>query len=307
LTDLKNEFSWSTSRDRLFKSCKRAYYYHYYGSWGGWERNAPPEVREAYILKKLTNGKAWAGAHVHRAVSVALRSLKSGGLVPESELIESALDTMRADYSQSRNGDYRRYPTKACGFFEHEYGLEKPPEYWKFLAEGVESCIRNFYASDIFEIIRETDPGTWLVIDSNDFDKERDSFVFEGETVYAKIDFAFGDSGCVHIIDWKTGKELSGNEEPLQFHTYALYAVEKWGVPVEGVSLVEANLSIPGSQDIILTGDGIERLKEYMRDSIGEMKALLSDPENNVAEIGNFPVNEGKHCRRCNFYKLCSI
>lgn len=31
----KNEFSWSKSRMDKFNACKRAYYFHYYGSWGG--------------------------------------------------------------------------------------------------------------------------------------------------------------------------------------------------------------------------------------------------------------------------------
>ena len=43
--DLANEFSWSRSRDATFQDCKRKYFYHYYGSWGGWEADAAAEVR----------------------------------------------------------------------------------------------------------------------------------------------------------------------------------------------------------------------------------------------------------------------
>jgi hypothetical protein len=37
MPELTNDFSWSRSRDNTFQECKRRYYYHYYGSWGGWE------------------------------------------------------------------------------------------------------------------------------------------------------------------------------------------------------------------------------------------------------------------------------
>ena len=56
MADFKNEFSWSYSRDNLFQECKREYYYNYYGSWGGWEKNKADEItRTLYVLKNLQN------------------------------------------------------------------------------------------------------------------------------------------------------------------------------------------------------------------------------------------------------------
>ncbi|HEY6105359.1 MAG TPA: PD-(D/E)XK nuclease family protein, partial [Anaeromyxobacteraceae bacterium] len=37
MPELANEFSWSKSRHDKFQDCRRAYFYAYYGSWGGWE------------------------------------------------------------------------------------------------------------------------------------------------------------------------------------------------------------------------------------------------------------------------------
>ena len=48
--ELQNQFSWSRSRDNAFRDCRRRYWIHYYGSWGGWERDAPTSVRQAYLL-----------------------------------------------------------------------------------------------------------------------------------------------------------------------------------------------------------------------------------------------------------------
>jgi hypothetical protein len=54
MADLANVFSWSRSRAGMFEDCRRRYYYHYYGAWGGWDSNAPPDIRRLYVLKQLT-------------------------------------------------------------------------------------------------------------------------------------------------------------------------------------------------------------------------------------------------------------
>ena len=70
---LVNELTWSVSRDNLFQSCPRAYYYTYYGSWGGWERDADDATRKLYILKNMQSLAMWAGGIVHQTIAEALR------------------------------------------------------------------------------------------------------------------------------------------------------------------------------------------------------------------------------------------
>jgi hypothetical protein len=66
--ELRNELSWSHSRYETFRECLRRYFYHYYGSWGGWQDDADPLTRRLYILKQLKNRHLWAGGVVHDAV-----------------------------------------------------------------------------------------------------------------------------------------------------------------------------------------------------------------------------------------------
>jgi len=65
MTEFRNEFSWSKSRDEIFRTCPRQYYFNYYGYWGGWEQNAPERTRQIYILKNLQNRYSWKGDRVH--------------------------------------------------------------------------------------------------------------------------------------------------------------------------------------------------------------------------------------------------
>ena len=82
MPDLINEFSWSRSRDNLFQECRRKYFYHYYGAWGGWEADAPEEVRTFYVLKQLSSRQQWAGKVVHEGVEWTLRALYEGRELP---------------------------------------------------------------------------------------------------------------------------------------------------------------------------------------------------------------------------------
>ena len=52
---LKNIFSWSFSAGEDFDQCRRRHYWKKYGSWGGWDASASPEIKKAYLLKNMNN------------------------------------------------------------------------------------------------------------------------------------------------------------------------------------------------------------------------------------------------------------
>ena len=76
--ELKNEFSWSKTRDEVFRECLRKYWFQYYGFWGGWYENAKPRVRQIYVLKQLQTRQMWAGDHVHRRIKHTLSDVRRG-------------------------------------------------------------------------------------------------------------------------------------------------------------------------------------------------------------------------------------
>jgi hypothetical protein len=44
--EIRCELSWSPSRAKTFESCRRQYFYQYYGSWRGWEAKASEAARQ---------------------------------------------------------------------------------------------------------------------------------------------------------------------------------------------------------------------------------------------------------------------
>jgi hypothetical protein len=165
MTELKNEFSWSKTRDEVFKTCLRQYWFSYYGYWNGWLENALERTRQIYILKNLKNRQMWAGEKVHECIQRSLYNIRRGiKVLPVDEIVSITLDQMRAEFRSSKLKTYLKKP-KTCALFEHEYEIELTDEQWKEVANNVETCLRNFYASDIYYGLKSYPKSDWLEVE----------------------------------------------------------------------------------------------------------------------------------------------
>jgi hypothetical protein len=300
MAELKNEFTWSKSRADKFNECPRAYYYHYYGSWGGWDETSPPEARELYILKNLSSRFAWSGKVVHDTIAFLLKNLKSTGtLIPVEEAVPRARAMMIDQWRNSIAKLYRNSP-KSFGMFEHEYSINVTRDRWKDIYNNVEQCLKNFYASEIFATIRSTDPARWLPIE------QLDRFDFEGTPVWVVMDFAMqGPDGEITIVDWKTGRR-GKSMDMIQLLCYGLYAHTTWDVPIERVKCHLQYLSTNETEVCTVNSTNIETVKRVMQQSISQMKNLLRDPVENMAVEEDFKkITNDRPCFWCNFRKVC--
>jgi hypothetical protein len=306
MPDLANEFSWSKSRHEKFHECRRAYYFAYYASWGGWEAQPGSAIRELYVLKKLSSRWQWAGSLVHDALKRALSRARGGGELPPLErVLERTHAKARAEWSASREKSYWRESSRIVGLVEHEYGEAVAGADWKRLYEQVvEGSLRAFYASAVLEEILRTPRERWLTVD------ELDAWLFEGTKIWVAVDFAYRDAdGRVHVLDWKTGKERGVDH--VQVGTYALYAMQKWAVPtnaVVGGLVYLAPNGAPGGERVSVAADeaALAACTAEMRTSIAAMKASLADPSRNVAREETFPkLEERDACHRCPFRRPC--
>ncbi|MBW2057891.1 MAG: PD-(D/E)XK nuclease family protein [Deltaproteobacteria bacterium] len=297
---IRNEFSWSKSRDEVFRACPRQYHFSYYAYWGGWREDAPPRTRQIYILKNLKNRYMWAGEKVHECLKHTLRNLQRGVSILEvDDIVSITLDRMREEFRSSREKRYLLHP-RTCALFEHEYGEELDDAEWKRVADNVEQCLRNFYGSEMFLMLKDLPRRMWLEIE--DFS----SFYLDGTKIWAVIDCSFRTEEGAVIIDWKTGRSL-GADISLQLACYAMYAMERWRLPPERVRLVEYNLLSNRSVDFTIGRREIESATSYIRGSIADMQSLLADVANNVPREERFfrKTGDEKTRARCNFRKVC--
>jgi CRISPR/Cas system-associated exonuclease Cas4 (RecB family) len=301
MSELKNTFSWSVSRHRVFSECPRQYYYRHYGSWGGWNREAEPAVREAYILKQLGNRFTLAGKIVHEVVADTLNRHRYGREVERGEAQAQALQLLREGFRESRDGAYRERPREAVGLFEHEYREEIPDREWQRIRDRVFKCLDHFFESKIRATILETRIENWLPVDA------LDSFLFDEVTVYVAPDFAIRNrQGNALVIDWKTGRPSAGGEDRIQIVCYGLFARAKWGIEAER-AIGELHYLLTDDVDIITLDDRtLEEGTRHIRDSIAAMQERLVDVAENRAVMEDFPqVEDRELCRRCNYRKLC--
>ena len=296
--ELTNEFSWSRSRDHTFQECRRKYYYHYYGAWGGWDAAAPEDVRRLYILKQLSSRQQWAGRVVHDAIEMAFHAFAHGRDIPVEPFIADVIERMRGEWRSSKAGRYRENP-KTTALFEHEYGVELKPEAWQALSRNVATCLRNFFRLPLLAAIRKTAPEHWSI------EHWSKVFDFEGTSVWVAPDFGFWEDGRLALVDWKTGG-ASPDGAAFQLGCYALYAAEVLHVEPARVDLFEANLREPEVTQLHWSDERLEQIKEQLRLSIRSMKAYLADPEANVAAIAGFEKTEElRICKLCNFRAVC--
>jgi hypothetical protein len=300
---LTNDFSWSKSRHEKFKDCRRAYWFTYYGSWGGWEAPHGTPTRELYVLKKLSSRWQWAGSLVHDALKRTLARARGSGQLPLlDKVLEQTRQKARGEWAGSREKSYWREASRIVGLVEHEYAEPVPDAEWKRLYEDViEGSLRNFWSSAVLEEIRRTPREQWLTVD------ELDSWQFEGTKIWVAIDFAFADAdGTVHVLDWKTGREREVDHT--QVGIYALYAQRKWRVPVDAVVGELVYLALPEADRVVVPVDAaaLDGCQEKMRRSMGAMRARLEDAEHNVARLERFPQIEARdRCGRCPFRRPC--
>jgi hypothetical protein len=300
VAELKNEFSWSKSRDGTFQTCLRQYYFQYYGSWGGWDATAPERARHLYVLKQVHTRWMWAGSVVHTCIERTLKNLSRGiEVLSPSKIIETALAGMRDDFRSSRNKNYWKRP-KTCALFEHEYALPVAAEEWRQTADDVRECLHNFYTSDLFAAFRALPRRAWLGIE------ELDKFPLDDIAIWAKIDCSYREGDGVRIVDWKTGRALR-EENTLQLVCYALYGHQKWGVPIEQITTTECYLLPMRANDYRVSPGEVEDARAYIRGSVADMQSLLADAAANepLAESAFEKTDAESACRRCNFLRLC--
>jgi hypothetical protein len=299
MADLVNEFSWSRSRDATFQDCRRKYYLHYYGAWGGWDVTALPEVRRLYVLKQLASRQMWAGRIVHDAIEMALHVYQHGREVPVEPFIADAVERMRSEWRSSRDGRYRDTP-KTPALFEHEYAVDLKPEVWQMVRRNVETCLRNFFRLPLLAEVRATAPEHWSI------EHWSKVFDFEGTPVWIAPDFGFWSAaGRLTLVDWKTGAS-DPDSTAFQLGCYALYAREVLGVEPASVDLLEVNLREPTVTPLAWDDARLERIRAQLRLSIRSMRAYLVDPAANVGRPEDFErTEELRICRWCNFKAVC--
>lgn len=313
-----HELSWSTSRARTFASCPRKYYFDYYLSWLGWGRNADPERRRAYLLKKMTRMPMLAGDIVHRAIEEFFARRDQGLGWTADEAVQWAVKELRRGYKESRDGGWKARPAKSVRLAEHHYGESKVDEttddaarYGKRYVERIEGALRRFFDDAALEPMRSAQPSDWLACE------EMSTFELFDTKVFAIPDFAYldaagedGDARGATIVDWKTGRPREADR--FQLEVYAFYARERWGLDPERTRAVDVYLGTGELHEVRVTREVLDGALARIEASITSMREVHFDADESKGDPAAFPMIPEEdaeavrsQCGTCNYRELC--
>ncbi len=293
-----NQFSWSYSRHKNFLTCKRKYFYTYYGSWNGWDKKAPESTRKLYQLKKMTNLPMLVGDVVHRTIHRSLERLYNGSEMPVADAQSLAINLFRQAWRESRQKDWQENASRNANLFEHYYDAVPDDERLLEFKTLMDDSISGFYESDSYGFIKFISTPHWL-------SREKlESFELNETNIWVKLDFAARHDERIYIYDWKTGKQVKGNET--QLAVYALYARDKWNLNIDDLRLFDVYLSKRLPVKLKISETVIESALQEISSSISAMNELMDDRVNNLVAEENCPMTDYTYnCGSCQFKEVC--
>lgn len=305
----ENEFSWSKSRHNKFNGCLRDYYYHYYASWGGYYWEEAPRTRELYMMKNLSSIPMWIGENVHWHINWILNRLfKSKSPVSIEGALNRLHKNMEIDWHISKTGHYLGEPGKVPGLVEHYYDELSSDKGFDEAYELAERSLMNFYKKSIYNQLLEKPSIELLAAEEFEYSDIR------GIKVWVVCDVVLLWDGCFYIIDWKTGKTI--NKEGLEFQLaiYAIHLLNKiyqqndLKLNLEDIQVVSSHLFVGEEYTHSIEEDKLKIGDEKIVSSANKMKALLRNPEENIAFEEDFPMTKNTDlCIKCNFRKACEF
>lgn len=308
MAELTNEFAFSWSRHRMFYRCPRKLYWQYYGSWRGWEDDAPDQAVLAYRLKNMKNLAMLVGETFHEELGEILRrrSERPAG-VPVGQLRDDMERRLLKRLRESRNQDWRRHgnPKSYAILFEDYYQSGVSEQMQADAIATLRNCAEGLAGSGFGRRVFAVPKQRLRFIDPKDFAERRVSL--NGLVLYASPDLVVEDEqGGLHIIDWKTGKLFK--PDLAQLAIYGLFVQEKFGHPMERMTAHLVYVTAAGHETVANIAEGMEEARREIATYVADVSSRLTDAAaNEAADMARFPMTENRLlCRSCNFRQLCN-
>ncbi len=271
----KGRYGWSISSDKLWQTCRRAFYYRYVASW---QSSTEASVRNRlYQMKDLTPLAALEGRLVHDLVENLIQQPRLGRplkVAPAQEQYAGLVD---------------RYKQMARETIAEAYnGLAVQEKYFDLVLEDGRRQLVNFV-----KII-------WPNVADLEYlsHEQFENFVVGGVKVNVKVDYVTkSPDGKIVVTDWKTGEERR-EENELQMAVYGMWASSKYDVPLDRVMLELAYLRTGDSRPVKLDAEAVAFAKEAIL--AGSAEVLAAD------SLEDFPTNPAPNrCIACPFARVC--
>ncbi|MFW6269523.1 MAG: PD-(D/E)XK nuclease family protein [Bacillota bacterium] len=280
---------WSVSRYNMFQTCKRQYYYNYYGKY-----DKEYSYKKINRLSNLTSVPLVKGNIVHEIMKTLLqRLIKTEKKIDKDRFFE---------YAKKKTYKY----CKKFAFAEVYYGEKKyiNPE---DILNDVNLCLQNFIKSKRFK---------WLLNQAVEY---KNKWIVEpenyGETriddikAYTRFDFLSPFNDQVIIIDWKTGKP-DENKDRKQLLGYTTWSCFHLNQDPDDIRAILAYLKPKYSEvEISMDNYDFQSFYKQVKKETYEMRDYCKNAEKNIPKNKNvFNQTTNRYiCSFCNFRELCGF
>ena len=284
---MEREFSWSYTRYSLFRKCPLAYYFHYYGSWGGWDSYCDKRTAEIYFLKKLQTADEWIELLIRKAVTDAF----SRGLFDSGEIVRGIFSLFNRHIAL-----LRKKSSEDLAIAELYYGIYSQNELETGCKEKLLQLTAN-YADNYFISKLFND------IEYQELKKlHRPSYFYsDGIKVWNSPDIIIEKRGKIIVYNIFSDSPLNDDSWALRTGINRLFAENTYpGRDIETVSLFLHQKKFPP----IYASRNRKEIKTIIRDSSHTM-LKVTDFDTDIKEELFAPTEEKETCASCRFRELC--
>jgi len=288
---LQHEFSWSGYRYTLFYTCQRAYYFHYYGSWGGWNIEADNRTKKLYQLKSLKTSEEWVSEILKKSFQTTL----GGGRFDIKKQKRKAFSIFRNELC-----DLRKKPQGVALRSIDIDDLYYQSSSFNTVAASAEKSLNKIFANLARSKVMEMLGG----INYLDFKKFRTPAYFynDGIKVWCSPDIIWEAKGVIYILNLFTGDPTTSEFWALKSGVDVIFAGKEWNrQKTEAVSIFPA--LPPPLLEVHITRNIME-IKSLIKTSSAEMLAITNlDREVYEESFAKF-ASSGK-CQQCKYREIC--
>ena len=298
-----SRFSWSYSREMLFRQCKKAYFIRYYLAQGGWDMYANSIVRSAYVEKYRMPFHIWLAKTFHLAMQSAFRQAAVQPFEKRKKILTAAclryLGRAVSDLQFSlENREYVDDPKKPAIL---EF-LRAPDQTAALLdlkqraVDSFSSAYGTFIKSEVFASILSLN-FTALRLDDPFL-----SFQFEQWPVWFAPGIVWYDKGQFHSLLAQVSDPDGddGHGSRVTAALLDLYVQSKWNFrkTTSSVFVFHENGGFFSPVEPALS------IRSLIRKSSKEMLALIREDAN--VNCRDFPcTDQKKYCEHCQFKGTC--
>ena len=298
-----SRFSWSYSREMLFRQCKKAYFIRYYLAQGGWDMYANSIVRSAYVEKYRMPFHIWLAKTFHLAMQSAFRQAAVQPFEKRKKIFTAAClryvgRAVSALQFSLENREYVDDPKKPAIL---EF-LRAPDQTAALLdlkqraVDSFSSAYGTFIKSEVFASILSLN-FTALRLDDPFL-----SFQFEQWPVWFAPGIVWYDKGQFHSLLAQVSDPDGddGHGSRVTAALLDLYVQSKWNFrkTTSSVFVFHENGGFFSPVEPALS------IRSLIRKSSKEMLALIREDAN--VNCRDFPcTDQKKYCEHCQFKGTC--